>query len=290
MANFSNVFARYSGNAARKAAYLQQAADVIAASAALTDKDKIEAEFFESKNLAFGSPMPFLAANSRGTISGQQPWTVDDWVVWEYLVNAAVWDSVILGWSVKRKRDAVRPITAIRFLYKDQTITAWGGPGKGTVAMSGSAFRGYLRTMGHSEYPSGSSCMCAAFAEANRQWYGNDNMYNFAFPVAKGTSNIEPGFVPAANTTVGPFPTFTKYAETCGQSRLHAGVHFQQSIDEALANCKILGATNGDLWRQYLAGTVTTPFDVTDRPVFHQPSDGNSNNAFDISEEEEEGF
>eukprot|EP00456_Euglypha_rotunda_P017670 TRINITY_DN160_c0_g1_i1.p1 TRINITY_DN160_c0_g1~~TRINITY_DN160_c0_g1_i1.p1 ORF type:complete len:417 (+),score=29.96 TRINITY_DN160_c0_g1_i1:118-1251(+) len=270
--NFSIVYAKYGGGAARRQAYRKQAADIIAFSANLTDQRKIEAEFFESKNLAFGTPMPFLAANTRGSISGQKPWTVDDWVVWEFVVNAAVWDSVVVAWSTKRKRDVVRPITAVRFLYQDDLIYSWGGPGKGNVYQRGAAFKPWLKTMAHSEYPSGSSCMCASFAEANRQFFnGNDSFANFAFPVTAGSSGVEPGFVPAVNMTVGPFATFTQYAQTCGQSRAYAGVHFQQSIVDALEVCKHVGANAALRWREYLAGTVTTPADPNNRRIYTQP-------------------
>jgi len=272
MTDFKPVYARYQGGGnQRRKAYEQQVRDVISIQANLTDALKIQAEFFESKNLAFGTPLPFLAANSRGTISGQTPWTVDDWVVWEFLINQAVWDASVVVWSVKRKRDAVRPVTATRFLNSDKTIFSWGGPGKGNVYQSGSAFRSWLRTMAHSEYPSGSSCMCASFAEANRQWYGGDSMYGFAFPVTKGSSAIEPGVVPAVNSTVGPFSTFTQYAQTCGDSRWHGGVHFRQSIDDALEFCPRVSTNVASLWRRYLAGTVTQPVTVNDRPQFLQP-------------------
>jgi hypothetical protein len=121
--------------------------------------------------------------------------------------------------------------------------------------------------------------MCAAWTEANRQWYGgSDNFFNFAFPVAARTSNMEPG-IPAVNMTVGPFPTFTLYAEKCGESRMNAGVHFRQSIDDALANCPVIGKSAADLWRQYLAGTVTEPVDPNDHAHFHKTGDGNSNNG-----------
>jgi len=196
---------------------------------------------------------------------------VDDWVVWEFLINAAVWDSVVVAWSVKRKRDAVRPITAVRYLYQDQTIYSWGGPGKGNVYQAGAAFKPWLRTMAHSEYPSGSSCMCATFAEVNRQWFGGDSFFNYSFNVTAGSSAIEPGVVPAVNRTLGPFATFTQYAETCGFSRLKGGVHFPQSINDALDACGDIGANAATLWRKYLAGTVTQPVDPDDRPQFTQP-------------------
>jgi hypothetical protein len=270
MSQFSPVFAKYNGGGtARKQAYIQQALDVITTQANLVDSDKIEAEYFESKNLAFGTPMPFLAANSRGAISGQKPWTVDDWVVWEFLVNAAVWDSVVVAWSVKRKRDCVRPISAIRYLYKDQTISSWGGPGKGTISQPGAAFRSWLRTMAHSEYPSGSSCMCASFAAANKNWYdGNDSMYNYSFFVPAGSSGVEPGVVPAVNSTLGPFATFTDYATRCGFSRAKGGVHFTQSIVDSLNVCRGIGENAASLWRKYLAGTVTQPVSPDERDHF----------------------
>jgi hypothetical protein len=119
--------------------------------------------------------------------------------------------------------------------------------------------------------------MCAAFAEANRQWYGHDN-FGFFFPVTKGSSSVEPGFVPAANMTLGPFPTFTQYSQVCGQSRHKAGVHFQQSITESQQNCGIVGKASGELFKQYLAGTVTQPVNPNDHAKY-TPGTGNSNNA-----------
>ena len=44
----------------------------------------------------------------------------------------------------KRAYDsAVRPITAIPFLFRGKTIRAWGGPGKGTVEMDGALWIPY---------------------------------------------------------------------------------------------------------------------------------------------------
>lgn len=272
MEQFNQVYARYQGGGAqRQKAYVQQALDVISTQANLTDQLKIEAEFFESKNLAFGTPLPFLSQVSRGTISGQTPWTVDDFVVWEFLINAAVWDAVIIAWSVKRKRDAVRPISAIRFLFPDQTIFSWGGPGKGNIFQSGAGYRSWLRTMAHSEYPSGSACMCASFAEANRQWFGSDNFFGFSFPVTAGSSGIEPGVVPAMNSTIGPFATFTDYATHCGYSRHNGGVHFTQSVVDSLAYCPSIATNAANLWRQYLIGNVTQPVTPNQHTQFLQP-------------------
>jgi hypothetical protein len=243
---------------------------VLNISAALNDSDKVAAEFFESKNMAFGFPLAYLgtAGVVPGLISGQLNWTVDDWANWEFAINGAIWDAVILAWSVKRQRDAVRPMTAIRFLYRTKNVTAWGGPGKGTTTQLGAGFQSYLRTMAHSEYPSASSCMCSAFAEASRRAFGSDNFYNFSFLWLNGTSGIEPGVVPAQNTFVGPFQNYTAFAQACGRSRIVGGVHFPQAIKDALVHCEVLGRLAINKWRTYIEGTATEVMDPLDRDTW----------------------
>ena len=69
-----------------------------------------------------------------------------------------LWLSLACAWTVQVYFDAIRPISAIRYTYGDNPITAWLGPGKGTGANTGNGYRSYLRTMQHSDYPSGSGC------------------------------------------------------------------------------------------------------------------------------------
>ena len=73
------------------------------------------------------------------------------------------WLSLERTLSAQVHFDAIRPISAIRYTYGDSPITAWLGPGKGTGATTGNGYRSYLRTMQHSDYPSGSGC---AFRDA----------------------------------------------------------------------------------------------------------------------------
>lgn len=54
--------------------------------------------------------------------------------------------------------DAVRPVSAIRFLYRDQTISSRAGPGGEMVTdLPGAEWRSFPGTANHSEYPSGSA-------------------------------------------------------------------------------------------------------------------------------------
>ena len=79
--------------------------------------------------------------------------------------------------------NAVRPITAIRYLYGTQNISAWGGPYKGTQVLTGKEYRSYIKTMQHADYPSGSACYCAAWTNAVRGALGTDQFgYSITFP------------------------------------------------------------------------------------------------------------
>ena len=106
---------------------------------------------------------------------------------------AAAFDAGIAVWTAKNKYDAVRPFSAIHFLNKNKKVTAWGGVGKGTVHdMPGEDWRPYLQTADHTEYPSASSCFCAAHAEASRRYFHSDSL-GWNIPYAQGSSEIEPG-------------------------------------------------------------------------------------------------
>jgi hypothetical protein len=143
------------------AAYAAQANAVIHASANLTDEQKMMAELFDDKIRSLGFSTLF-AAQSREL-------SLIEFVQYDFLVNAAAFDTGIVMWREKRRHDAVRPFSAIRFLYGDAPITAWGGPGQGTVTdLPASQWRAYLRVADHPEYPSGSTGFCEAHAQASR--------------------------------------------------------------------------------------------------------------------------
>ena len=53
--------------------------------------------------------------------------TVDDDAKMFFALTAAIHDAGVAAWGAKRVFDSVRPVTAIPFLYRGQTIMAWGG-------------------------------------------------------------------------------------------------------------------------------------------------------------------
>ena len=83
---------------------------------------QMAAEFFDDKLLSFGYTT-FGVYETRNL-------TYDEFVYYELMVNLAQFDATIAIWKEKARWDAVRPFTAIPYLYGDQKITAYCGKGK----------------------------------------------------------------------------------------------------------------------------------------------------------------
>jgi hypothetical protein len=223
----------------RREAYRRQADKVLEASAALTDTQKITAEMFNDKFLSIGAVTGLAAAQKR--------LDVEQTVHFVATVEIASFDVIIAVWHQKARFDAVRPFSAIRYLYGDKRVRAWGGPGKGTVDdITGKEWRSYLNTANHPEYPSGSAALCLAVAEAARSYLATDEI-QIALPFPAGSSRIEPGITPAQDLTLR-WNTWSGFAKDCGLSRLWGGVHFPASI-ESMAG---FAPQFGDLAHQFV--------------------------------------
>ncbi len=202
------------------AEYRAQADAVLRASAAMTDEQKMMAELFNDKVASLASAAGFVI-ESRGL-------TMEDFVFFDLTLSIAAYDAGIAIWAQKRRHDAVRPLSAIRHLYGNAPVTAWGGVGRGTQSIPATQWRSYLPVADHPEYPSASAAFCAAYAEA-AQLYLNSDTLNWFIPYAEGSSVIEPGITPQRNITIG-WDTFTEFSADCGDSRFWSGVHFEPSI------------------------------------------------------------
>jgi hypothetical protein len=229
-----------------RARYKAQADAVLNASATLTDQKKLTAELFNNKIESLGFVALFLAQSLR--------WSVEQFVQYDFLVNMAAFDGGIAVWQEKVRYDAVRPFTAVRYLYGDGLVTAWGGPGRGTVNLPASEWRSYLGVADHAEYPSGSSCFCAAHAQASRRFLGSDAL-GWTVPYVRGSSRIEPGVTPAQDTAL-VFATWTQFEENCGQSRVWGGVHFQSAVDASRPMCRAIGDRAHRFLARHIDGTA----------------------------------
>jgi hypothetical protein len=54
----------------------------------------------------------------------------DEFIQYDWMVQIAAFDGGIIAWRDKTEYDTVRPVSAIRFLWRDRRIRAWGGPGR----------------------------------------------------------------------------------------------------------------------------------------------------------------
>jgi len=229
-----------------KAKYKAQLDQVLAASAALTDEQKALSELFDDKIRSLGFSSVF-ASLSRGH-------SLMQFVHYDFTANMAAWDVGIIVWQEKTKYDAVRPFSAAVHVYGDDPVTAWGGPGMGTVDdIPASEWRPYLNTADHPEYPSGSASFCSAHAQASRLYFGDDDL-NWTVPIPAGTSVVEPGVTPAVDVELF-FPTWTDFETKCGYSRLDGGVHFEDAVLAGLDLGPEIGTGAYDFVQAHIAGT-----------------------------------
>jgi len=229
-------------------AYKQQVDIILSASANLTDHQKMMAELFNNKIFGLGFSAVF-AAQSRGL-------GVIDFIHLDFLTNLAAFDIGIVVWNEKAKWDAVRPFSAVRYIYGDRPVRAWGGPGKGTVDnIPASQWKEYLNVADHPEYPSGSAAFCEAHAQSARRFFGDD-VLNWSVPRAQGSSTVEPGITPASDIVLGPWATWTDFATDCGTSRLWGGVHFPAAIAAARPIGTAVGDLAYDFLKQHIVGNV----------------------------------
>jgi hypothetical protein len=243
-----NVLPPVDSNHKRRDAYRAQADEVMQLQAGLTDTQKMTAELFDNKIDSLGFAALFITL-SRGM-------TLDKFVQYDFLTNLAAFDGGIAVWNEKYRYDAVRPVTAIRYLYGDQPISGWGGPGRGTVNdLPASEWRPYLDTGNHPEYPSGSACFCSAHAQASRRFLGSDAM-GWSVSAPAGSSRIEPGVTPATDLTLGPFSTFTEFEEVCGVSRVWGGVHFKAAVEASQQLCRPMGDRAFEFLSRHVDGSV----------------------------------
>ncbi|MXW41882.1 MAG: hypothetical protein F4X48_06620 [Acidimicrobiia bacterium] len=219
-------------------AYRAQAQEVLDESAGLDDYKKEIVMFFDNK--------------LRGSqILPEVKHLVDvvDFIQVSFLVEIASHDVGVVVWQEKQRFDAVRPTTAIHHLFGSETISGWGGPGKGTVEMPARSWRSFASVADHPEYPSATTSFCGAYAQSLRR-YANveDATGGYSGIRAAGSNPIEPGVTPAEDLELS-FETWSEYEEACANSRVWGGVHFWPSVEVAIP----LGNQIGDLAYEYWA-------------------------------------
>jgi hypothetical protein len=207
-------------------------------SAGLTDTQKVIAEYWEDPP---GSVTPPGHWNLFAQwVSRRDHHSLDEDTKVFMALNNGLLDASITAWDAKRQWNSVRPITAVRWLMKDQLVQGWGGPYQGTKTIRGQDWLPYQRanfvTPSFPEYLSGHSTFSAAAAMALKAATGSDT-FGMSVTIPAGSSRIEPKTdtqpgVPAAPVTLS-WKSFTAAADQAGISREYGGIHFNDGDFEA---------------------------------------------------------
>lgn len=204
------------------AAYKRQVDEILTISAGLTEEQKLKAEFFDDKFRGIGF--------SAGNVAVNRKLPLPQFVEHVATSDIGAFDALIVAWHNKWKYNAVRPWSAIRKIYGHRPVTAWGGPGKGTVRdIPADQWQSYLDLPDHPEYPSGSTSMCSAVAQVSRRVFNSDSM-ELTYHFAKGSSLTEPGVTPAVDRDLS-WSNWTDWMRDCGLSRTYGGVHFKGAVE-----------------------------------------------------------
>ena len=227
--------------------FQEQAREIIQYTAGLTDEHKVIAEFWaDGPDSSYPPGHWCLIADF---VSTRDKMGLDDNIKLYFALGNAVFDAGIAAWDAKRAFDSVRPITAIRYLFRGVKIQSWGGPGLDNIEMLGEEWIPYqslsFLTPGFPDFVSGHSTFSAAAAEVLRRFTRSD-VFGMRVVVPKGTSRIEPGITPKTDVTL-TWATFTDAAEQAGMSRRYGGIHFKAADIEGRELGRKVGA---EVWKK----------------------------------------
>jgi hypothetical protein len=225
----------------RRKTYKRSVDEVLEVSAALTDEQKVKAEFFDNKILGIGHAAVVTARRY------DQQLGLHGWAHLFLTHLLATFEPLIAVWHLKTRYDAVRPVSAIQHVYGSRPVTAWGGVGVGTVDdLPANEWASYLNVGDHPEYPSGSATLCSAEAQAKRRFFGDD-VLDWRFTVPAGSTLVEAGITPANDIELY-WPTWTDFVKDCANSRVWGGVHFTKTQERSIE----FGEQFGDLAYEFV--------------------------------------
>ncbi|HET6752083.1 MAG TPA: vanadium-dependent haloperoxidase [Actinomycetes bacterium] len=240
-------------------AYVRQARQVLRDSRELDDRSKsIAAYWWDGPSTELPAGHWCLLAQY---VSRRDHHSVDQDAKMFLALTGALLDAGIAAWDAKRAYDSVRPITAVRQLFRGRTVLAWGGPGRGTRAIPGEEWLPYqppaVVTPPFAEYVSGHSTFSAAAAEVLASFTGG-RRFGFSVTIPAGSSMIEPGVVPSRPVTL-TFPTFDHAADQAGRSRRYGGIHFEAGDLDGRRLGRRVGASAWAKAQRYFDGTAVDP-------------------------------
>lgn len=258
--NNLGVYVDYAGRTTTAhQAYLDQFDEVREVTASLTDRQKVIAEYWADGPNSETPPGHWnQLANG---FSWRDQHTIEEDVKLYFALNAALLDASIGTWFAKRNYETIRPISAIRDRYFDDTIAMWGGPNRGTVSARGSEWRPYQSltfvtppfpgyTSGHSAFSAAGASVLAAFTGSTRFYDGttilpwDDNLDGVRDRLGEHVQVVGGGRFERmpASLVVLSWPTLGDAADEAGVSRIYGGIHIREDDVRGRA----LGRTAGE--------------------------------------------
>lgn len=254
--------------------YEEQAEELVAISAGLTDKQKMIAEYWSDGPNTEQPPGHWMLLAQW--VSARDHQSLDDDVKMLFTLSNGMFDAGIATWDAKRAYDSVRPITAISFLFRGKTIRAWGGSGKGTVKMDGAQWIPYQQrtfpTPPFPEYVSDHSAYSAVAARILELWTGSEH-FGDEVTLAPGSSKIEPGITPMQPVRLR-WETFADAADEAGISSRYGGIHFRGADMAGRALGRVVGFKAWSKAQGYFDGTARpalSPPGMNQSPEVHKP-------------------
>jgi len=206
--------------------------EVIALQANLTDDDKALVEFMRDGPKSVQQAGHWLKFAQEVSIRDNH--TLDDDVKMYFLNQVTAMDCFIACWDTKMYYDSSRPYALVHYYYGNKLINAWGGPGKGTIAIQGEQWTPFSPDTfvcpPFPSYVSGHSTISGGCAEALRLWTGSDAFGASAELVAGAMTEPEN----LGKKVTLKFTTFTETANMAGISRVMGGYHIQSDNTEGL--------------------------------------------------------
>ena len=212
-----------------------------------SDETKMKIEFYDNKLDVAGAVI--------GAVSGSLQLGLEPTLNYILALTAGDYDAIILAWKEKVAFDLVRPTTWIQEEMSDVDIETFAGPFQGVQTIKGRNFESYVRVMPHSEYVSGSACLCQALMELTNHWVflktaGVVSTVNVTIPgpagFPAGSSKTEPGVTPEFDVPPIVLNGMNELRNQCGQSRLDGGMHFSESVDNSYTLCSGVGIAAAD--------------------------------------------
>ena len=234
-------------------AFLDQARHIIGVQQKLETKQKVIAEYWADGP---NSELPPGHWELFGAfVSDRDAHTLHEDAKMFFALANAIHDAAIATWEAKRYYDYVRPVTAIRHLFRGKSIKGWNGTGIHTI--HGEAWRPYqvptFPTPPFPEFTSGHSAFSMAAAEALKRFTQGDAFGgSYTQP---GPLRVEPSLAGAVGVIL-KWETFTEAALEAGESRLYGGIHFYEGNVAGLALGRKVGAQAFDKARGYWTGQV----------------------------------